>query len=453
MVDVGKLFEFVDSHYMDYVDILGDLISVPTVSAVGEHMSEGAELVASLLKERGVKVGVESFGGHPVVFGEVGSGDKTVLIYNHYDVQPPEPLDLWESPPFEMTRKNGFLFGRGVADNKGNIAARIGALDALLPYLDELGLKVKFVVEGEEEIGSPNFLKAIEEKRDFLTAQGGIWETGYVGRTGRLGITLGFKGMLYLELTVKGANRDSHSGSAPLIPNPVWKLVRLLSLLKREDGYVPIPGFYEDIDKEFLEMADELIQKLDPSQLEKMKEDLGIKEFVGGLKGYDAYKALLTSPSLNVCGIYSGYIGKGSKTVIPSYAMAKIDIRPVPGQDPGKLLEKTKKYLVENGFDDVDIEVHSMYPSGYSKPDEAIVKASISAAVDVYGSDPQVTPLSGGSGPIYMFTNLLGIPMTGAGVGYYGSKSHAPNENIRVEDFVKSMKHVALTLVRFSEIL
>jgi acetylornithine deacetylase/succinyl-diaminopimelate desuccinylase-like protein len=271
-----------------------------------------------------------------------------------------------------------------------------------------------------------------------------------VRRDGRLGITLGFKGMLYIEVTLRGPSRDVHSGNAPLVPNPVWRMARLLTLLKDESGKIHVPGFHEDIDPEFVRIGEELIRKMDFSELEEMARELGLREFVGGVKGYDALKKLYLEPSLNVSGLYSGYTGKGSKTIVPSIAGAKIDIRPIPGQDPEKILDRFKKYIAEKGFIDAEIAVHSTYRSGYTNPYEKIVRASVEAAVEAYGKEPSIAPLSGGSGPIYYFTNIAKTPMTGSGVGYYGSGAHAPNENIRIQDFVNGIKHIALTIMRFS---
>jgi acetylornithine deacetylase/succinyl-diaminopimelate desuccinylase-like protein len=449
-----KAIKYINENYRKYIDILKNLVEIPTVSATNtREMMDCASLLSSILKEQGARVEVKSFGGHPLVLGEIGSGSNSIVIYNHYDVQPPEPLESWDTPPFELTTRDGKLYGRGASDNKGNIAARLGALDAVLPFIDELGLRIKFVFEGEEEVGSPTFPKAVEEKSDFLAAQGGIWETGYVGRDGRLGITLGFKGMLYIEIIFKGAARDTHSGNAPLVPNPAWDLVRMLTHLKDAMGRILVPGFHEGIKSEFLEDAEKLIEDLDPKRLIELKKDLQIEHFVGGLEGIDAFKALMTMPSLNICGLYAGYTGKGAKTVIPSYAGVKIDIRPVPGQDPNMILENLKRYLKDLGFGHAEVNLHSMYPAGYTKPGEKVVEASIKAAERVYGVPPVVTPLSGGSGPIYLFTDVLKVPMTGAGVGYYGSRSHAPNENIRVEDFINGMKHVALLLIEYASML
>ncbi len=445
-----KVSAFLKRNYDEYVSLLKELVSYRSVASWGlDGVRDCADYLSELLRSRGFKVSVKCGGGAPVIFGELGSGSKTILMYNHYDVQPPDPLELWASDPFKLELKGDLLVGRGVGDNKGNIIARLAAVDSLSDYLDLLDLRIKFLFEGEEEVGSPTLADIVRENLSWVKADGGIWETAYVGRDGRLEISLGFKGILYLELLLKGANRDVHSGYAPLIPNPVWRMAKLLTHMKSEDGSVLVPGFYEDVDPEFLSSAEELIKQIDYRELEKMAGELGLKGFVRGLRGVEALRELYTKPSLNVSGLYSGYTGKGSKTIVPSVAGVKIDIRPVPGQNPEKILNNIKQYLRDLGYHDVEVLVESMYPAGYTKPSEEIVKASVKAAREAYGLDPRLTPISGGSGPIYLFTNVAAIPTTGAGVGYYDSRVHAPNENIRREDFLNGMKHVALTLINF----
>ena len=450
--DLGrKVLEEVEKLYPKYRRVLSELVSIDTVSAQrsSSEMMRGAEYLSSVLGDLGFRTSVRSYGGHPIVVGEVGEGPISILIYNHYDVQPVEPLELWDSNPFELVEREGKLFGRGVADNKGNIAARVAAIEALLPYIDKLGLKIKYIIEGEEEIGSTTLPRAVEDMKDWLKCDGGFWETGYVGRRGEFLVTLGFKGMVYVEIVLRGANRDVHSGSAPLIPNPVWRLVRFLSSIKDEKGRVLVDWLYRGVKE--LEWAPELLEKMSIEHLEETKKQLGIKEFNEGLEGIEALKKLHLSPSINVSGLYAGYTGKGSKTVIPSVAGAKIDIRLVPEQDPEEILSEFKKFMEEKGIGDAELILHgNAYPAGYTRPSEDIVRASVDAARDIYGVEPVLVPLSAGSGPYYYIANYVGTPLTSAGVGYYDSRAHAPNENIRVEDFIKSMKHVALTIIRFT---
>lgn len=441
----------IDRSYRRYICMLSDLVAVDTVSAVkgSSEMLEGAQLVSSMLSEVGFRTEVKSYGGHPMVVGELGDGPISILIYNHYDVQPPDPLELWDSPPFQLVERDGKIFGRGVSDNKGDIVARLAAIEALTPYLDRLGVKVKWIIEGEEEIGSPTLSKAVEDLKNWLKADGGFWETASVDRRGRLHILLGFKGMLYIEIMLKGACRDVHSGYSPLVPNPVWCLSHILSSIKSCDGRILVDWLFNDV--EIHPEALELLKELDLDELNELKMMLGIDRFNTGLEGFEALKTLYLSPSINVSGIYAGYIGKGSKTVIPSVAGVKIDIRLVPRQDPMKILEKLRQHIKSLGIDKFEIVLHGMYPAGSTKPNEKIVQASINAAERVYGVKPQLLPLSAGSGPYYYIANYIGTPLTGAGVGYYDSRAHAPNENIRIEDFVKGIKHVALTITGFSK--
>lgn len=439
----------VEQSYRKYIRLLADFVAIDTTSAIrsSSEMMEGARFVSSILSEIGFRTEVKSYGGHPIVVGEIGEGPISILMYNHYDVQPADPLELWDSPPFELVEKNGKLFGRGVSDNKGNIIARLAAIDTLKPYLDKLGVKVKWVIEGEEEIGSPTFPRVVEDLRTWLKADGGFWESASINRKGRLQIPLGFKGMLYIEIVVKGTCRDVHSGYSPIIPNPIWCLTYLLSSIKSCDGKVLIDWLYEDID--IYPEAVELLKEVDLEELNELKTMLCIDKFNKGLEGFEALKTLYLSPSVNISGIYGGYIGKGSKTVIPSTAGAKIDIRLVPNQNPSKILEKFKQHVKSLGIENFEVILHGMYPAGYTKPNENIVIASVKAAEKVYKTKPQLIPLSSGSGPFYYIANYIGTPLTGAGIGYYDSRVHAPNENIRIEDFIKGVKHVMLTIIDF----
>ncbi len=425
-----------------YLSIFDQLLRLKSVAAYSNNETgETAEYLKSLFEERGYTVDLWEEGGNPVVHARIGDGGKTFIIYNHYDVQPAEPLELWKYPPFQLTIDNGHLYGRGVADNKGNIIARLMATDL---FIQEYGdsYSIEWIIEGEEEVGSPTLEAVLRKHKNEIEGDAGLWETGYVRPDDRLGFSLGFKGMLYLELRIKRLNTDVHSGFAPILPNPALEMAELITKLKRSNGEILFKDIYNGIDPEYLEIAREIAEDFPYQSMGDMLGQLGLKSFVGGLTPKEAFLKIITEPSLNVAGLYSGHTGEGSKTIVPSMAGVKIDIRPIPGQDPSVILEKFKEYLNENGYEDIEIEVHSMYPSGYTKPDEPIIKYAVEAAKDVYGAPAVVSPISGGSGPIYTFTDLLGIPLAGAGVGYYASRAHAPNENIRLNDFIKSVKHV-----------
>jgi len=278
---------------------------------------------------------------------------------------------------------------------------------------------------------------------------GGIWETGYVRPDDRLSFTLGFKGMIYLEIRIRRMNVDAHSGYAPILPNAVIDLSQLITRLKKPNGEILFKNLYKDIDPEYIAIAREIARDFPADDIGKLKEVLDINDFVSGLKDREAFLKIVTEPSLNICGVYGGYTKEGSKTIVPSEAVAKMDMRPLPGQDPNKILNDFTEYLKEIGYGDVEVKVYSIYRSGYTRPDAEIVRVAKESAVNTYGAPAVVSPMSGGSGPIYLFTDVANVPMAGAGVGYYGSKAHAPNENIRVRDFLKGVKHFYYILENF----
>ncbi|HIQ13664.1 MAG TPA: M20/M25/M40 family metallo-hydrolase, partial [Thermoprotei archaeon] len=414
-----KLDSIIDERLNNYLKLFDNLLRLKTVAAAPvNEIEEAAQYLKNIFEERGYSVDIWAVDGNPVIHARIGDGGKTFVIYNHYDVQPAEPFELWDYPPFQLSIVNNHLYGRGVADNKGNIVARIMATDL---FIEEYGdnYSIEWIIEGEEEIGSPTLDKVLSQYRNEIYGDAGLWETGYVRPDNRLGFPLGYKGMIYIEIKLKRLKTDVHSGYAPIIPNPALEIVELISKLKRSDGEILFKDIYRDIDEEYLETAKEMAEEFPYESMGDLLNLLGIDSFVGGLTPKEAFLKIVTEPSLNIAGLYSGYTGEGSKTIVPSEAGVKIDIRPLPGQNPNKILKIFTDYLTENGFKDIDIEIHSMYPSGYTKPNEPIIKYAMRAAKDVYGSEAVVSPLSGGSGPIYIFTDKLRIPLAGSGVGYY----------------------------------
>ena len=432
-----------------YLKIFRRLIRFKSLYSNRDEAEKTVDYLSSVLHDIGFSTKILESEGSPAVYAEIGEGRKTILFYNHYDVQPPDPIDEWRHPPFDLTIEGDNLYGRGVADNKGNIIARMLATE-LYQMKQGSGIKIKWLIEGEEEAGSPNLHNIVMENKALLMADAGIWETGYVRADGRLWFPLGYKGMIYLEIELPLLNNDAHSGYAPIIPNPAISAADLITKLKSIDGEILFKDLYNDIDDEYLTIARSMVPT-DTTNLDKLKELLGIEKFLGSLSGREAYIRIFTEPSLNISGISSGYIGEGPKTIVPKDAKIKIDIRPLPGQDPMKIYRDFIRYLDNIGYGWARVKPYSMYPAGYTKPDEEIIKISIEASKKAYGVEALVTPISGGSGPIYLFTDLLKIPMSGAGVGYYASNIHAPNENIRMVDFINGVKHVYHILEYFSE--
>lgn len=433
-----------------WIEQLARLCAQPSVSAQNYGIDECAELVKTMLQEQGYAAEIMPSNGYPVVYGEgAGASDKTLLFYLHYDVQPPEPLELWESDPFELTERNGKYYARGVSDDKGHIICRLAALAAVKDALGELPCNVKFIIEGEEEIGSSNMPAFVEEHQDKLAADACIWEFGGVDYDGRPEQALGMRGICYVELSVETAVQDAHSGLAgSIFPNAAWRLTWALSTLKDQNERILIPDYYENVvppSERDLELLDAL-----PDLAAQLKETFGLQGYLHDLQdGLEFKKTAVFEPTCTICGLDSGYQGAGSKTVLPAKATAKVDFRLVPNQSPQEVLTKLRKHLDDQGFADVQIKFLGGGRPAKVDPDDPFVKLTNETAVDVYGKEPTVAPIIGGSGPNYPFIHVLNLPLVAAGIGYPGGNAHAPNENIRHEDLVLGIKHTARIIEHF----
>jgi acetylornithine deacetylase/succinyl-diaminopimelate desuccinylase-like protein len=448
---LARIDVYIDAHVERWIDELGKLCAQPSISAQGIGINECAELVASMLKDRGFTAEAVPTDGNPIVVGEAnGISERTLLFYNHYDVQPPEPLELWSSPPFELTRRDGKLFARGVADDKGEIMGRLAAIDAVQAVLGQLPCNVKFVIEGEEETSSANIPGFIQKHADRLAADACIWECGGINYEGAPEQFLGLRGILYVELSVESLSLDAHSGlGGSIFPNAAWRLVWALNTLKDQNENILIPGFYDDVVPP-TERDLELLAAL-PDDAERYKQHFGVKNFLNNLSGIDLRREEVFSPTCTICGLTSGYQGPGSKTVQPARASAKVDFRLVPNQDPADILAKLRAHLDAQGFSDVKIESFGGQKAGRTDPDDPFIGLVLEAAKDVYDLPPRVRPMIGGSGPNFAFLDYLNVPIACAGGGYPGSRAHAPDEHIRIEDFVRGVKHVARILLAFGE--
>ena len=439
------------SHIRDHVDErmaeLAHFCTIPSIAADRPAVHDCVTLVRQLLERRGFAVDVVPTAGNPAIIATLGEGERTLLLYNHYDVQPADPIDAWESPPFQPTRRNGSLYARGAIDDKGEIVARLAAIDALLARYGKLPFKLTLLVEGEEEIGSNNLEPLLQQQRDRLAAAACIWEAGSSDHRGRPEIWLGVRGELYVELTAKTLNRDAHSGSAHILPNAAWRLIRALVSLKDESERILIPGFYDDV-KGPSPSQQALLERLDLE--EEFGREYGVATFTAGRKGLELAAAVF-QPTCNICGIWAGYINEGTKTVIPATAAAKLDFRLVPDQDPGRLEAALRAYLEARGFGDLTVYVHSAQRAAASDPNDPFVQLAIASARDAYGCEPVVYPLIGGTGPAELFNRHLGVPFVSLGCAYPGSRKHAPNEHIRIEDFVRGSFCIATLMERFAK--
>jgi acetylornithine deacetylase/succinyl-diaminopimelate desuccinylase-like protein len=446
---MDDILAYIDDNFGQTVVRLQDFCRQPSIAAQGAGMEEMASLVHRALVDLGARAELVPTAGYPVVVGRLGSADmKTLMLYDHYDVQPPDPLDRWDSPPFAAEIREGHLYARGAADNKGNLVARLAAVEAWLAVRGGVPLSILFVVEGEEEIGSPNLAQFSREHRDKLRADGCIWETGYKDTKGRLEVLLGAKGILAVELRLRGMGRDLHSANAAIVESPVWRLVWALDSLKGPDEWIRIPGFYDDVRApDGRDRA--LLAAWDYDEAGQLAE-FGIERFVLGVSGEALKEKFLFQPTCNLCGIYAGYSGPGIKTVLPAEAMAKLDFRLVPDQDPHDILEKLRSHLDAKGFGDVEIVTEGPEFPARTDPDDPLVAAVVEAGRQVYDFEPVVKPLMAGTGPMYELCQRWGLPAVGAGIGWSGSRSHSPNENVRLEDLRQGIKHIACIIDQFS---
>ena len=416
---------------------LRDLVALPSVSAQGRMLPETAAAVARLLEDEGFRV--QTFPGQvaPVLLAEAGSGPQTLLIYNHYDVQPEDPLDLWDSPPFTLTERAGRLYGRGVSDDKGEIASRLAAIRAVRErHGGKLPLRVRWLIEGEEEVGSPSLEAFITEHAEALRADGCWWEFGGISPEGRPVLSLGLKGVMCVELRCRVAESDLHSSLGAVIDNPLYRLARAVASLRDEAGTVTIPGFHDEV--RGASAADlEAIARI-PGDGAAVREAFGVTRPLA--TGPDHHRRSNLKPVVNVNGWGGGYQGEGSKTVLPAHGFAKLDFRLVPDQDPARVLELLRAHLAAQGLGDIEVvELEASQKAARADADHPFVQACVAAARAAHGAEPIVQPSSAASGPMHPFTSVLGVPCVAAGIGNHAGRVHAPNENIVREHFARGV--------------
>jgi len=451
----NSIASYIQTHLDDSIAELMHFCTIPSIAAKHQGQEEGAQFTAEMLRKRGFHVEIIPTSGAPVVFAERKGkrhgrpADKTLLFYNHYDVQPAEPLELWESPPFEPALRDGKLFARGVSDDKGHLTHRLLALDALLARDGELPCNVKFLVEGEEEVGSTHIEPVLRDHAQKFAADACIWEFGGINHLGAPSQSLGMRGLAYFELSVELLAQDVHSGlGGSIFPNAAWRLVWALNTLKEPDGRIRLPGFYEPI-QPYSARDRELFAAL-PPVVEEYRTRFGVNEFLRGMTDeLEIQLAAVFEPTCTICGLTSGYQGPGSKTVLPAKASVKVDFRLVPDQDPAQVAQQLRAHLDAEGFSDVEVKQLGGIKPARTDPDAPFVKLVMDAALEVYGEPMEVVPMIGGSGPNHAFIHYLHVPIATSGIGHPGSNAHAPNENIRLDLYEKGARHAARIIEMF----
>lgn len=431
---------------------LSDLLTVlkqPSISTQGVGMDDCCALVVRLAKEYGIDARLIPTAGYPVVYAEIpGPADApTVLIYGHYDVQPPEPEADWDSPAFEPTIRNGRIYARGAGDNKGQFWCHLAAIDAWLKIAGSLPVTVKLIIEGEEEVGSRNLKAFLRDNRDLLAADLLFWSDGWMHTNGDPVVSLGARGMCYVELEAHGANQDLHSGNiGGNVPNPAWDLVQLLATMVEGDGKVLIEGFYDSI-KPPTAIEREALVKIPFDEAAALKE-LGLKAFAGR-KDMTYFEKLMFYPTFTICGLVSGYTGQGSKTVLPHVARAKIDIRLVVDMDPADMFRKVEAHVKKHA-PKIGIRQLGGTPPAKTPIDHPYTAAFVAAARTGFGVDPVVRPTMGGSSPDYLFHSVLELPVFCLPYANHDENNHAPNENIKLNCFYGGIRSSAALLTELA---
>ena len=441
--------EYIEQNKERFYEELFSLLRIPSISAKAEHkddMRRCAERLAVLLMEAGADFAeVSPSDGNPVVYGEklVDPALKTVLIYGHYDVQPPEPLEKWHTDPFEPVIHDGAIWGRGANDDKGQLFMHIKAFEYLV-RTGQLKHNVRFMFEGEEEIGSPNLPKWIKANRKRLSA-----DVCLVSDTTMLSekvpsINCGMRGLSYLEVKVTGPNKDLHSGHyGGAVANPITVLCEMIATLHDEDGRVNVPGFYDKVVE--LSKADRRMLARAPFNLKEYKEFLDIKD-IRGEKGYTTLERTGIRPCLDVCGIWGGYTGEGAKTVLPSEAHAKISMRLVPDQKSGEITKLFARHFKSIAPKCVKVEVKECEGGdGFLIPiSSEAYQAASRAMAEVYGVEPVPSRGGGSIAVLAEVQKILGIDPLLMGFGLERDTIHSPNESYLLKQFFAGMESIAL---------
>jgi len=444
------VYQYVDDHRDE---ILGDFFTFlrqPSISAQKIGLEECCDLLLRLMAEDGLparKMPVQ--GGPPIVFSDIASRNagKTLLCYAHYDVQPVEPLDLWVSPPFEPTIRDGVIYARGATDNKSGALAFWKAAQAFLAVRGDVPCHLKFVIEGEEEMGS--FLPWVEQNAAMLACDASTCLDGPADHSTKLpAIKLGIKAILYVELRLRMNEKDVWSGYAGWVPSPVWRMHKLLgTILDPDTGRILIDGWYDDllpIEPEDEELLRRQFERFDAAEA---RRELGITQFAWGLDGWEAVKRRHYGPTANICGILAGYTGEGGKTIIPNEIRVKMDFRCPPNLEPARQLEKLRAHLHRHGFDDVELTVHTARANPYkTSPREPIAQAVIRAAEQVFGGMPTVYGVSTNG----LIKVHVPHPAVLAGFADPDCRLHAPNENMSVERLFKGIKFAATIMEEYA---
>jgi acetylornithine deacetylase/succinyl-diaminopimelate desuccinylase-like protein len=443
---------YVDRHARSFTERLQALCRMPSVAARGTGMRAMAEAVEQLMQRVGGGTRAFRMGtGYPIIYGECGGGPRTFVVYGHYDVQPVGHLMDWSAGPFAASIVDGKLYARGAANSKGDLLARLGAVEAYQKTFGKLPICLRFIVEGEDGLGSPSLYRFTAEHPELLQAEGCIWDEGYLDTKERPVISLGFKGITFLELRAQGARTDLHSKWGAIVPNPAWRLVQALATITSPKGVITIDGFSSRI----APISSEDLQALKAIELDEagLKREFRISGWVHAMKGQALVREHIFGPTCTICGIQTGHTEAGAKTVLPSTAMARLDFRLVPDLTPELVVKLLREHLNVRGFKDIEVIELGSAPLAKSSANSRVARAATDSALEVYGTPPIVYPMDPSSGPVGAVCGAGNppTPVASFGTSYAGSNPHGPDEHIRLDDFLQSIKFIGRVIHRLGE--
>jgi acetylornithine deacetylase/succinyl-diaminopimelate desuccinylase-like protein len=446
---IPRLRSYVNGQKERLLEELMTFLRKPGISTTGVGIEETVRFLFDELTRLGFQTRILTLeNANPVVFGEAGdpSARVTLCIYGHYDVQAPDPLSEWHSDPFDPVIRNGLIYARGATDDKGNLFANIKAAEALLAVFERLPLRLKFLFEGEEEIGSPNLKRYLETYQDLLKADATILCDRGIHESGRPQIYLGNKGLVSARVDCRRARRDVHSGHAPLIPSSAWDLVRLLGSLKDEHERIKVPGHYDNVVPPTEEEL-RLLQNI-PFDPENFERQYGIRKILAPGSPVERLQALLFQPTCNISGLQGGWIGQKPKTIVPAVTSAQLDFRLVKRQGLEEMKEKVTRAIESSPFGPFDLRVHGEFEEYRVAPSHPWARLAIETAREVTGKEPVVWPLLDGSGPLCLFPRYVGGPtfIIGLGAPFETANTHAPNENIGIDHYLTGIVQMATLL-------
>lgn len=444
---------YVERHARTFTERLQTLCRMPSVAARGTGMRAVAETVEQLMQRVGAGTRTFKIGsGYPIVFGEFGAGSHCFVVYGHYDVQPVGQLTDWAVGPFAASILDNKLYARGASNSKGDLVARLAAVEAYQKTFGKLPVCLRFVVEGEDGLGSPSLYRFTSEHSEMLRADGCVWDDGYKDTKERLVISLGFKGISFIELRAYGARTDLHSKWGGIVPNPAWGLVQALATIVSPKGVITIDGFSSHIAPISTEDAQALKQiEIDEKGL---KSEFKINHWVRGMSGRTLAKELIFAPTCTICGINTGHTEAGAKTVLPGMARARLDFRLVPDLTSEIVVKLLREHLDARGFQDIEIIEIAGAPYAKASTQSIVARAAIESAAEVYGAPPVIYPLDPASGPVGAVCgiNTPATPVVSFGISYAGSNPHAPDENIRLDDFMQGIKYFGRIIHQLAQV-